>query len=111
VDILFASKQWERLCHDQAVAVRALGAQGARKLQSRLDDLYAAADLSYAAFLPGRFRALDGNHAGCYSIQLIDGYQLVISPVVDRARKLSGGKLDLSSVMSIRIVFVGKSHD
>ena len=110
MDILFASKQWERLCHDQAVAVRALGAQGARKLQSRLDDLRAATDLSYAALLPGNFQALDGSRAGCYSIQLIDGHQLVVSPVTGRRGK-SAGKLDLSSVMSIRVVFVGKSHD
>lgn len=111
MDILFASKQWERLCHDQAVAVRALGAQGARKLQSRLDDLRAAADLSYAALLPGHFQALDGTRSGCYSIQLIDGHQLVVTPVMGRKRKRAVDKLDLSSVMSIRIVFIGKSHD
>lgn len=111
MDILFASKQWERLCHEPGLAVRTLGDDGARKLRSRLDDLYAAVNLGYAPKLPGRFRRLDGNFEGCFSVHLIGGHHLVIRPAASRSKKSTDGSLDLSSVTSIYVVFIGENHD
>lgn len=111
MDILFASKNWERLCHEPGLAARTLGDDGARKLQSRLDDLYAAVNLGYAPNLPGRFRPLDGNFEGCFSIQLIDGHHMVIRPTAGPSAKRAHGDLDLSSITSVCIVFIGENHD
>lgn len=111
MDILFRSKDLESLCHDDKVAVRSLGAESARKLRTRLDDLSAAASLSYAPSLPGRFHALTGDRKGQYAFHLQGACRLVIEPIGNPLPCRADGSLDLEKVAVVRVVFVGDYHD
>lgn len=111
MDILFASKDLERLCHEDKVATRTIGADSARKLRSRLDDLNAAATLSYASKLPGRFHALTGDRKGQFAFHLQGGCRLVIEPVGDPMPRRVDDSPDLERVTIVRVVFVGDYHD
>lgn len=111
MDILFASKKLEQLCHDDKLATRTLGAPSARKLLARLDDLIAAANLSYAPKLPGRFHGLSGNRVGQFALDLHGGCRLVIEPTKEPLPRRPDGSLDLSKVTTIKVVYVGDYHE
>jgi toxin HigB-1 len=111
LDILFASKKLEQLCHDDKLATRTYGAPSARKLRARLDDLIAAGNLAYAPKLPGRFHGLTGDRAGQYSLDLQGGCRLVFEPADEPLPLRADGTLDLAKVTTIRVVCVGDYHD
>ena len=111
MDILFGSKNLEKLCHDDKLATRSLGAPSARKLRARLDDLIAAASLSYAPKLPGRFHALAGVRKGQFAFHLQGGCRLVIEPANNPLPRCDDGSLDFEKVTTVRVVFVGDYHD
>jgi proteic killer suppression protein len=111
VDILFGSKSLEKLCHDDSLATRSLGALSARKLRVRLDDLTACASLAVIAKLPGRFHALTGDRKGQFALHLEGGNRLVVAPANNPLPQRPDGSLDLQKVTTIRVVFVGNYHD
>jgi addiction module HigA family antidote len=61
MDISFASKKLEKLCSDSREAMKVLGADGARKLRTRLADLEAADTVS--ELVAGRPHPLTGKRA------------------------------------------------
>jgi proteic killer suppression protein len=111
LDILFASKKLERLCHDDKLATRALGHLSAQKLRHRLDDLIAAANLGYARKLPGRFHGLAGESSGQFALDMQGGHRLVVEPAHTPVPTLNDGSLDLSKVTKITVVYIGDYHD
>jgi proteic killer suppression protein len=111
LDILFASKKLEKLCHDDNLASRTLGASSARKLHARLDDVIAAANLDYMRKLPGHFHALSKERAGQFAIEVHGGCRLVLEPADEPLPKRSDGTLNLSKVTTINVVYVGDYHD
>lgn len=111
MDILFASKKLERLCHDEKIATRTLGAPSARKLRARLDDLIAAANLDYMRKLPGRFHGLSKERAGQFALDLQGGCRLVFEPANSPLPKRPDGTLELTKVTAIKVVEVGDYHD
>ena len=111
MDIIFASKKLEQMCHDDVLATRTLGAPSARKLRARLDDLIAAVNLGYAAKLPGHFHYLSGNRAGQFAMELHGGCRLVLEPANEPLPRRSDRTLDLSKVTTIKVVNIGEYHD
>jgi proteic killer suppression protein len=111
LDILFASKKLEQLCHDEKLATRTLGAPSARKLRARLDDLIAAANLDYMRKLPGRFHGLSKNRTGQFALDLQGGCRLVLEPANGPLPKRPDGTLDLTKVTTIKVVEIGDYHD
>jgi proteic killer suppression protein len=111
LDILFGSKSLEKLCHDDLLATRTLGASSARKLRTRLDDLVACASLAVALKLPGRFHALAGDRKGQFALHLDRGQRLVVVPANNPLPQRPDGSLDLQKITAIRVVFVGNYHD
>ncbi len=110
MDILFASKKLERLCHDDALATRTWGRLGARKLRARLDDLYALVNLAQAPSLPGHFQALDGQ-VGTFALQLHAGHRLVIQPAAaPLPSSRTGEPLNLSAVTAVRVMRIDPGH-
>jgi toxin HigB-1 len=104
VDILFASENLERLCHDDAFARRALGHVCAQKLRIRLDDLRAAVNLSYARQLPGRFHPLQVDSQPYFALHLDAGYRLVLAPVGKSGPNPKKEPLDLSGITMVRVM-------
>jgi proteic killer suppression protein len=111
VDIVFGSRELETLCHDDKLATRTLGAQSARKLRARLDDLAAAACLAVAPKLPGRFHSLTGDRKGQFAFHLQDGRRLVVEPANNPMPLRTDGSVDLIAVTAVRVVFIGDYHD
>src|SRR5690606_18199606 len=111
LDILFATPQLDRLCHDDKLAKRTLGPDSARKLRTRLDDLKAAANMAVCKALPGRFHPLNRDREGEYSVSLAGGHRLVFKPVATLMPTLVDGSIDLGKVATIRVVYVGDYHD
>lgn len=107
VDILFASKNLERLCLDDSLARRALGNLCAQKLRARLDDLRAAVNLGYAPQLPGRFHPLQVDSQQYFALHLVAGRRLVIEPVCDPGPELKDGSWNLSQVTAVRVMEIG----
>jgi len=106
VDISFASRKLAKLCSDPREATKALGADSARKLRSRLADLQAADTV--AELVAGRPHPLTGSRAGQFALDLAGGHRLVF-----RAAGQGGSTTgpDWKRVTAIEIVFVGDYHD
>jgi proteic killer suppression protein len=90
--------------------MRAFGAQRAKILGRRLDQLRAAETLAEARNLPGRCHELGGDRAGTLSIDLDGPYRLLFESFEsDTAQKADGG-LDWDQVRAIRILGVEDTH-
>lgn len=96
------------MCHDDEIALRTLEPAVVRRLRARLDDLSAAATLSYAAKLPGRFQALARD--GHFALQLQAGVHLVIAPAERPIPRNADGSLKLDQISVITIISIGKDH-
>jgi proteic killer suppression protein len=84
VDIVFRTKKLEKLCNDAKKRQKELGADRARRLGRRLDDLRAADNLEY---------------------------RLIFEPAEDPPPAKPDGGLDWSSVRAIRINGIEDTHD
>jgi proteic killer suppression protein len=111
VDILFATKDLQSLCNDGRKSTRQLGSAAGARLRNRLDDLAAAADLSYCQNLPGHFHQLHGDRNGLFAIRLAGGLRLVLQPVAKPLPILKDGALDKSKITTIRVVSIEDYHD
>ena len=111
MNILFRSKKLRELCHDETLATRTLGQPSAQKLRTRLDDLAAINNLSFARKLAGRFHPLTRDLDGGFSLDLHGGHRLVFEPGEDPLPRLNDGSLDLSKVTCIRVILIGDYHD
>jgi toxin HigB-1 len=109
VDIIFASKKLEGLCHDDELATRTLGPACARRLRARLDDLRAAANLSYAPKIPGRFHPLNGNPKNRYAFNLHGDSLLVIRSVPGLEAAKADEPIQLATITTICVVGIGVS--
>jgi proteic killer suppression protein len=109
MNIAFANRRLEKLCCDDAAARKELGAECARKLRQRLDEMHACAILAEMACLPGKCHELTGDRRGCLAVHLIEPYRLVFKPEGQDIHKPDGG-LDWTKVKGITITWVGDYH-
>lgn len=110
IEILFLNVPLRRLCEQEKLAVRKLGAESARKLRTRLADLRAAA--AVADLVAGRPHPLTGDRANQFAVSLSGGHRLVFEPANDPVpRHESDGSVDWTRVTRVRVVFVGDYHD
>jgi toxin HigB-1 len=110
IEILFLTPDLQRLCEQQKLAVRKLGADSARKLRARLADLSAAATVS--GLVPGHPHPLKGDRAGQFAVSLAGGARLVFEPANEPVPLVApGGSVDWTRVTRVRVVFVGDYHD
>lgn len=109
MDIQFSDRQVRKLCEDASVARKKLGAEVAKKLQIRLNELRVAAHLD--ELVTGRPHPLKGDLRGCFGITLHGGVRLVIRPAHDPLPLRPGGDLDRRSVTAVTIESIGDYHD
>jgi proteic killer suppression protein len=89
--------------------VRRQGAQRAKVLRRRLDDLAAAPTLDAMRNLPGRCHELTGDLEGVLSIDLDGPFRLLLRPGDDPPRKADGG-LDWKLVTQIVVLRIENTH-
>lgn len=107
--ILFVDENVERLCTEEKIGKKKLGADGAKKLRTRLADLAAAVNVRQ--IFAGRPHPLTGNRAGQYAVNLDGGRRLVFEPARQPPPMLAAGGNDWAQVTEIRIVYIGDYHD
>lgn len=89
---------------------RSYGAENARRILRRLDDLRAAANLETMRSLPGRCHELHHDRAGQLAIDVRHPYRLIFEPANEPVPRKADGGLDWAGVTSIRIREVEDYH-
>ncbi|WP_041440127.1 type II toxin-antitoxin system RelE/ParE family toxin [Syntrophobacter fumaroxidans] len=111
MDILFRSKKFAKECNQQELLVKRHGAQRAKLIRRRLDELRAAANLEVMRALPqARCHELKGNRKGQLSVDLDHPYRLLFKPDQDPLPEKPEGGLDWGKVSSIEILGVEDTH-
>ncbi len=111
MEIVFRNRKLEKQCNDAREANRTWGAEGARRLRRRLDDLAAAENLGVMRTLPGRPHELKGDRTSQISLDLCHPNRLILEPADDPCPKKPDGGLDWDSVRTIRILGIEDTHD
>lgn len=109
MDIRFKNKKLRELCEQQRVAQRDLGADSARKLNTRLGELEAAANV--AELVAGNPHPLDRDRKGQYAVNLAGGARLVFVPENDPCPTNDDQSINWSQVTIIKIEYIGDYHD
>jgi proteic killer suppression protein len=110
VDVLFSNKKQQELFSDPKALQKRWGADGAKKITLRLQQLNAAVCLEDMRSLPGRTHELSGDRKGSLAIDVHQGFRLVFRPTADPAPAKDDGGLDWSAVDSITVVEVVDYH-
>jgi proteic killer suppression protein len=92
-------------------ATRAFGAESAKRLKTRLDDLDAAQSMEDMRALPGHWEELQKARAGQLSVRLHGGLRLIVLPQKQPPPVKADGGLDWRAIDSIYIVEVVDYHD
>lgn len=107
----FLDPKLHALCHDKRVATKSLGAESAKKLKTRLDDLDAAQSMEDMRHLPGHWEELKHNRAGQFSARLYGGMRLIVKPQKQPPPTKPDGGLNWLAIDSLYIIEVVDYHD
>ncbi|MCX6020082.1 MAG: killer suppression protein HigA [Chloroflexi bacterium] len=107
--VSFADDDVRKFCTESRLAQRKLGAESARRLRSRLQELFAA--VTVKELVAGAPHPLKGRFEGCMAVRLSGGDRLVFAPTQKPAPTRDDGSIDWSSVKEVEIVFIGDYHD
>lgn len=111
MEILFKDKKLENLCNKHDVAVRKWGADNARLLRKRLDDILDSENLAELLMIPqARCHPLKGDMKGKFSVDLKHPYRLIFEPADDPLPELPDGGLDCKRITIIKILGKEDTH-
>lgn len=111
MDIVFKTKRLEKQCNSIRAGTRVWGADGARRIRRRLDDLRAAENLEVMRRLPGRCHELKAERAGILSLDLRHPNRLLFEPADEPVPVKPDGGLDWTGVTTVRILGVEDTHE
>lgn len=107
----FLDPKFRAACHDTRLANKFMGAESARKLKTRLDDLDAANNMEVMRSLPGHWEELKRDRVGQFSCRLGGGKRLIVKPQKQPPPTKADGGLDWRAIDSIYILEVVDYHD
>ena len=110
MDIVFPNERTAAEFNSLKALSRSYGAENARRILRRLDDLRAAANLETMRNLPGRCHELKHDRAGQLAIDVRHPYRLIFEPANEPVPRKADGGLDWAGVTSIRILEVEDYH-
>ncbi len=111
MEITFKNKKLHKICNSEKELIKAYGKNCARKINLRLDDLQAAANLEVFKVLPGRCHELKGDRKGQLSLDLEHPLRLIFEPSNENVKNKESGGLDWNSVSTVKIIDVEDTHD
>ena len=111
MEVYFASEKLAELIENDRKRVRAFGAENAKWIQKRLDNLRFASTLEVLRALPGRTHELSGDRAGTFAIDLKHGYRLILKPAEDAPPRKPDGGLNWQAITSVIVIAVEDYHD
>ena len=109
MDVDFATAKLRALCERHAQMVAAFGLPCAKKLQSRLADLEAAAFV--IDLVAGRPHPLKHDRLGRFSVDLHGAIRLVFEPNQDPIPRKTDKSIAWNQVGTVRVVYIGDYHD
>jgi proteic killer suppression protein len=80
VELRYATGELERLCTDSRYLQRRLGAQVAKALRLRIDDLRAAQQMADLLLMLGKWEELRADRSGQWSGRLTRNWRLIVEP-------------------------------
>ena len=80
MELSYASRDLERICTDARRMQKSLGAERAKKLRLRLDDLRAAEKMDDLLQMAGKWEELKADRAGQWSGRLTGNWRLIVQP-------------------------------
>ena len=89
----------------------AWGANRAKVLRRRLDQLAAADNLEILGRVHGRTHELKGKRAGQLSLDLDGGHRLIVEPANDPVPRKADGGLDWPKITAVRVLAVEDTHE
>ncbi len=110
MDINYSTRRLEKLCNDSRLATKKMGANQAKKLRSRLDDLAAASRLADMRFLPGRCHELTGTLSKTLSLDLEHPNRLLFVSQEQPPPSKSDGGLDWGAIEAVEITSIEDTH-
>ena len=80
MELRYATRDLERTCADARRMQKSLGAERAKKLQLRLDDLRAAEKMADLLQMTGKWEELTADRTGQWSARLTGNWRLIVQP-------------------------------
>ncbi|WP_414528703.1 killer suppression protein [Nodularia chucula] len=111
MDIVFNNRKFEKECNNQKLLEKKHGADRAKRIRRRLDDLRAANVLEDMRCLPGRCHELVKDRAGQLSLDLDHPYRLILEPADEPIPSKPDGGIDWNKVTAVRILGVDNTHE
>lgn len=112
MDIVFLNERHAARFNSLKELSRSHGAENAKRILRRLDDLRAADNLEVIRPpFPGRCHELKGDRAGQLAVDVKHPFRLIFRPAHDPIPHKDDGGLDWSQVTSICILEVVDYHD
>ena len=111
MQVNFLDAKTKAFFEDQKRITKTHGAESAKKLKTRLDDLDAAQSMNDMRHLPGRWEELTNDRVGQFSARLHGGLRLIVKPQKQPPPVKPDGGLDWRAIDSIYILEVVDYHD
>ena len=111
MDVSFSSGSMQKICNSRSEIIKCYGEENGKKLMMRLNELYAALNLSYISVnRPSRLHLLGQNRRGEFAVDLKHPYRLVFRPNHDPIPLLKDGGVDKAKITRITIIEVVDYH-
>lgn len=110
MEVFFSTRKLATRLGSDRDRVKEFGAEGAGRIDLRLQQLRAAPTLEHMRSLPGRCHELTGNLNAHLAIDVRHPYRLIFRPTDSNTTKKSDGGLDWTSVDSITITDIIDYH-
>lgn len=110
MEIAFRDAELQRRCSERRETERAWGAERAKQIRRRLDDLRAAPNLGTMRGLPGKCHELTADRRGQLALSVGANYRLLFEPAHEPIPRKADGGLDWVKVTAIRILGVEDYH-
>ena len=107
--VSYINSEIEDLCKQQKKAFKKLGAESAKKLQHRVNELFAASVVSELTI--GRPHPLKRDRDGQFSVDLYKGKRLIFKPSKVPPPTKEDGSIDWNAVDDVTIIAAEDYHD
>jgi len=111
MEVFFDSERLANLLQSGKKLRKEYGAENAKWIPKRLDNLRFAGNMEEMRSLPGRTHELRGDRAETFAINLKNGYRLIFKPADEPPPRKDDGGLDWRAIRSIVIITVEDYHD
>lgn len=111
MDIVFKNKNLAKQFNNQKLLEKKNGANRAKRIRRRLDNLRAANVLEDMRNLPGRCHELTKNRAGQLSLDLDHPYRLIFEPANEPLPIKPDGGMDWKKITAVKIIGIEDTHE